>query len=187
MKRQKHFHTCYLCTFIETYPQNLLNVNTQRVLVKMIKLFSNQGCFSSYQCIFTPKYFCLQILTCHVLIVLFTYLFLAVLGLHCCVSFSLVEASGGHPPRASLCSGLRTVEQGLQTRWVQQLWPWAQLLCSTWNPLDQGWNPRLQLAGGLFTTESPGKPLNVLYFLLVLPSTTEYVQQCITAKKATST
>ena len=102
MKRQKHFHTCYLCTFIETYPQNLLNVNTQRVLVKMIKLFSNQGCFSSYQCIFTPKYFCLQILTCHVLIVLFTYLFLAVLGLHCCVSFSLVEASGGHPPRASL-------------------------------------------------------------------------------------
>ena len=110
----------------------------------MIKLFSNQGCFSSYQCIFAPKCLYLQIVTCHVLIVLFTYLFLAVLGLHCCVSFSLAEASGGHPPRASRCSGLPTVEQGLQARQVQELWPWAQLLCSTRNPPDRGWNPRLQ-------------------------------------------
>ena len=30
------------------------------------------------------------------------YLFLAVPGLHCCLGFSLVAASGGHPPAAVL-------------------------------------------------------------------------------------
>ena len=30
----------------------------------------------------------------------FIYLFLAVLGLRCCVGFSLVAASGGYPPAA---------------------------------------------------------------------------------------
>ena len=104
-------------------------IHRERVLVKMIKLFSNQGCFSSYQCIFTPKYFCLRILTCHVLIVLFTYLFLTVLGLHCCVSFSLVVVSGGWLSSCGAWAPHWVVsviaERGLEVCWLSNRGFWV--------------------------------------------------------------
>ena len=74
------------------------------------------------------------------------------LGLRCCVGFSLV-VSGGHSP-VEVHGLLNTVafvaEHGL---------------CHMWNPPRQGIKPvSPALAGGFFTTELPGKP-RVCFFL----------------------
>ena len=53
--------------------------------------------------------------------------------------------------------------------WVQQLWLPAQLLSGMWNLPGPGIEPMSPaLAGGFFTTESPGKPL--YGFLCVYPA-----------------
>ena len=63
---------------------------------------------------------------------------MAVLGLHCCVDFSLVAASGGHSLVAV---------QGL--------------LHGMWDLLESGIRPMSPaLAGGFFITEPPGKFLS---------------------------
>ena len=100
---------------------------------------------------------------------LFIYLFLAVLGLRCCVGFPLVAVSGGQvqcagsfsccraqaPGHAGFSScGFQTVEHRLSSQGAQ-----AQLLCSMWDLPGSQIKPMSNtLSGGLPTTEPPGKP-----------------------------
>ena len=76
------------------------------------------------------------------------------LGLRCWVGFSLVVLSGGHSPaevRGLLNTVAFVVEHGF---------------CHTWNPPRQGVKPMSPaLAGRFFTTELPGKPRVLVFFL----------------------
>ena len=111
------------------------------------------------------------------------YLFLAVLGLHCCVGFSLVVASGG-------CSSLQCMAFLLW--WFPLLWSTGSggltgfIRCGSWAP-EEGlsswgawawlhlsmWNlsgPRTEpmsppLAGGFSPTVQPGKSCSFFYKL----------------------
>ena len=115
---------------------------------------------------------------------LIIYLLLTVLGLRCCVGFSLAVASGV----CSLVAGLGLLLAVAALIMEHQLWgvqastcsKWAQksrfpdsrpqsqqcctrarLLCSTWDLPGPGSEPRLLApAGGFFTTQPPGKPLD---------------------------
>ena len=108
------------------------------------------------------------------------YLFLAVLGLHCWVDFSLVVASESHSPVgvngllvavASLVAEPESRALGLSScgppaleRRLSGCGTWAWLLCSMWDLPRPGVNPvSPALAGGLSTTEPPGKSLNLLF------------------------
>ena len=103
---------------------------------------------------------------------IYIYLFLAVLGLHCCVDFSLVVESGSRSYSPVAVQGLLTaaaslvVEHGLQKLWLldsrlqaQQCGAWTQLLLSIWDLPGSGMEPvSPALAHEFFTTELPGKP-----------------------------
>ena len=101
------------------------------------------------------------------------YLFLAVLGLCCCLGFSLVVASGGYSSsrRPSLscsvfpCCGARAAgheDFSSSGSWALEhrlgsCGSWAWLLCNL--PRLRMEPMSLALAGGFFTTEMLGKPL----------------------------
>ena len=92
---------------------------------------------------------------------LFIYLFLAMLGLHSCVGFSVVVNGGFSCCRAwaVVCKGFsrcisRALEHGLRSCSVQ-----AQLLCGMWDHPGSGIEPMSPaFAGRFFTAEPPGKP-----------------------------
>ena len=106
-------------------------------------------------------------------VILFIYLFLAMLRLHCCSGVSLVAESGGYSLVVA-CGPLIVVassvaDHGLQGAWASVVV--AFRLQSTSSVFvahglsycvacgifpDQQWNPAL--AGGFFTTEAPGNP-----------------------------
>ena len=89
---------------------------------------------------------------------LFIYLVLAVLGLHCCMDFSLVATSRGYSVVwASHCSGCSCSGYQLQEHRLNRCGTWTELLQSMWDLPESGIKP-MSLAGGFFTTESPGKP-----------------------------
>ena len=113
-------------------------------------------------------------------------LFLAVLGLCCCLGFfPLVVASGGPLSscggRASHCSGFTCFEAWALTcaAWVaaarglsgcssQALEQRASLLLGMWDPPWPGIEPvSPALAGRFFTTELPGKPDHVTLLLKI--------------------
>ena len=72
-----------------------------------------------------------------------SFFFLAALGLHCCLRFSLVAGS----------RALLVAEHSLSSS------AWALLLHSMWDPPGPGTAPMSPaLAGGFFTTEPPGNP-----------------------------
>ena len=85
------------------------------------------------------------------------YLFLVVLGLHCCTGFPLVAGSGDYSPHSAQASHRRAQAPG---RRVSQLWSLAGFVVQgTWDLPGSGIEPMSPaLAGGLFTTEPPGKP-----------------------------
>ena len=108
---------------------------------------------------------------------LFVYLLLVVLGLGCRAGFSLILASrASSPVVVQACSlwwllllqhmgsrvgfsswGTQALEPRLNSHGAR-----AQLLCSTWDLPRPGNEPVSPiLAGGLLTTEPPGKPLSV--------------------------
>ena len=124
-----------------------------------------------------------SVIICFVLL-LFYYLFLAVLGLHCRSDFSLITAGGGYSP-AGVC-GLLTavaslpVELGLQgvqaslaaTRGLSRCGSqalehrlsscgaWSSCSGACWDLPEPGIEPvSPALAGGFFTTEPSGKPI----------------------------
>ena len=80
------------------------------------------------------------------------------LGLCCCVDFSLVVASG-----ATLrlqCTGSRACK-------LSSWGTGALLLCSMWDPPTSETEPMSPaLAGRFFTTEPPGKPLQLIFACL---------------------
>ena len=101
------------------------------------------------------------------------------LGLHCWVDFSLVVASESHSPVgvngllvavASLVAEPESRALGLSScgppaleRRLSGCGTWAWLLCSMWDLPRPGVKPvSPALAGGLSTTEPPGKSLNLL-------------------------
>ena len=58
-------------------------------------------------------------------IIVFIYLFLAVLGLRCCKDFSLVAVSRGYSLAASHCGGFSCCRQwnrASRAHWLQKLW-----------------------------------------------------------------
>ena len=109
------------------------------------------------------------------------YLFLALLGLHCLVGFSLIVASRGcsllrcagfslwwllllrstgSRQRASVVAahGLSSCSSQALDHWLSSCGPRAQLLCGRWDPPRPGIEPvSVTLAGRLFTTGPPGK------------------------------
>ena len=91
---------------------------------------------------------------------------LAVLGVPCCVDFSVVVTSGATLQLwcvGFVCGGF-FVKHGLQDSWALQhrfnsCGEPAQLLCSMWDLPRSGIKPvPLALAGRFFTTEPPGEP-----------------------------
>ena len=109
-------------------------------------------------------------------------LFTVAFGLHCCANFSLAVASRGSSVavvRGLLVTVASVAEHRLSvalasvvaTRWAQQsqcLGSRAQaqqLLHSMWDLTGSGIIPvSPALAGGLFTTEPPGKPWGLFFF-----------------------
>ena len=109
------------------------------------------------------------------------------IGLHCCLGLSLVSASEGYflfAVRGLLLAMTSLVsEHELQSVWAEAVacglgscGSWAlehrlnscgaqaQLLLSMWDLSRSGIEPMSPaLAGGFFTTESPGKPQNNLF------------------------
>ena len=75
-----------------------------------------------------------------ILFVLFIYLVLAVLGLHCCTGFSLVVASGGHSPVA--VSGFSS--RGFSCCDAQALGHTGFRSCCTWAQKSQLQGPGAQ-------------------------------------------
>ena len=103
------------------------------------------------------------------LLILFIYLFLAVLGLRFCArAFS---SCGERGPLLIAVRGPLTVEASpvlehrLQTRRLSSCGSRAQLLGGTWDPPRPGHEPvSPALAGRLPTTAPPGKPLIHSFF-----------------------
>ena len=106
-------------------------------------------------------------------IILYIYLFLAVLGLHCCVGFSLVVVSGSYSlvtthrrlvMVASLVAGSRFAGLSSCSSWALKhrlisCRAQALLLRSTWDLPQPGIKPvSPALAGRFFTSEPSGKP-----------------------------
>ena len=82
------------------------------------------------------------------------------LGLCCCVGFSLVVASRGYSLAA--VHGLLTAVIFCQARALEHRFNscgvWAKLLCSIWNRPRSGIEPLSPaLTHGFFTSEPPGK------------------------------
>ena len=88
---------------------------------------------------------------------------MAVLGLRCCMDFSLVGESGGYSPGAveSILSSIPGLLIAVASPVaVHRLWSaWAQFLLCVWDLSRSGIEPLSSaLAEGLFTIEPPGKP-----------------------------
>ena len=119
----------------------------------------------------------------------FIYLFLAVLGLHCWVGFSLVAENGGysrvavhevlievvslsseHGLKGAQASAIAAYVLSSCISWVLEhrlnsCGVWASLLHIMWGLPTSGIEPMSPLlAGGLFTTELPGKLPNLIFF-----------------------
>ena len=113
------------------------------------------------------------------------YLFLAVLGLCCCMGLSLVAASRGYS--LFRCAGFSLQWSRALGHRLQQLWCVGstvavptlqstdsivvahrlQLLCGMWDLPRPGIEPMSPtLAGGFFTSELPGKPC-LMFFITV--------------------
>ena len=113
------------------------------------------GLFSSYS---QPCVSSCVVLLGFFWIILFIYLFSAVLGLHCCAGISLVGASRGF----SLVAVLRLLIKvaSLVEDMLSSCGAWAQLLHGVWNIPESGMEAvSPALAGKFFTTEPPGQPL----------------------------
>ena len=112
----------------------------------------------------------------------FIYLFLALLGLRCCVGFSLAvraEAplylqSTGFSLRWLLLlrstgnrtCGFSSCNSQLLEHSLNSCGSWAQLPCSLWSLPGSGTEPvSPALPGGFFTTEPPGRP-QVIHLML---------------------
>ena len=100
---------------------------------------------------------------------LFIYWFLAVLALGCCAGFSPVARSGACAVvvyRLLIAVACLVADSGLwSTGSVSVV---AQLLCSLWDLPGSGIEPvSPALAGRLFTTEPPGKPLLCPAFIFI--------------------
>ena len=80
---------------------------------------------------------------------LFTFYFLAVLGLCCCVGFTLAVASGGCSLVAVPMLLIAVVSLGTRAQLLHSMWDIPGLRIE---PVSHA------LAGGFFTTEPPGKP-----------------------------
>ena len=112
----------------------------------------------------------------------FIYLFMSVLSLPCCTCFSLAVASRGYTLVAG-CRLLSLQSTALGASGLQQRRPWAQrvqllgsraqdlslprldsaALCRLWDLPGSGLKSvPPALAGGFFTTEPPGKPLQCI-------------------------
>ena len=113
------------------------------------------------------------------------YLFLAVLGLHCCVwAFSGCGEQGSRRysslrctgfslwwlplwlPSGSRCKVLSSVAPKLEC-WLSSCGAWAELLCCTWDLPRSGIEPLSPaLAVGVLTTRPPEKPY--FFFLFIM-------------------
>ena len=85
------------------------------------------------------------------------------LGLRCCVGFSLVAASGGGCSPAVVCRRPIVLAFHGRARAIECLasavWHTGLVLCGMWDLARSGTEPvSLALAGGCFTTKPPGKP-----------------------------
>ena len=136
----------------------------------------------------------------------FVYLFLAMLGLHCCVGifYSCKEqgmlSRGGawafhcgdytcYGAQALGCTGFSSCGTWHQQLWLpssraqaQQLWSTGLLVCSTWCPSESGVKlVSPLLAGRLFTTEPPGKPYTffLIYFFFNIKVLLRYNSRAI--------
>ena len=110
-----------------------------------------------------------------VLFVVFLILFLAVLGLRCCLGFPLVAVRElliavasfvakhrlqGMGASIAVAHGLSSCYSWALEHKLSSCGTWAQLLQGTWDLPGSGMEPVSPvLAGGFFTTEPPGKPL----------------------------
>ena len=112
---------------------------------------------------------------------IFIYLFLAVLGLQCCVGFSLVVVSGGYSLAVAsmdfllwcllLLWGMHSRVCGFNSFSLQALehrlvscGARAWLLCGMWHLPRRGIKPVFPvLAGWFFTIEAPGKPFYLFF------------------------
>ena len=97
------------------------------------------------------------------------FLFLAVLGLHCCArAFSSCGERGLHfvaVRRLLIVVASLVVEHGLQVRRLSSCGARAQLLCGMWDPPGPGIEPvSPALAGGFLTIVPPGKPSHSFLF-----------------------
>ena len=117
------------------------------------------------------------------------YVFLAVLGLHCCEDFSLVAAAGGAllavcwllivlasvvelrlqgaQAPAAVAHGLNSFDSWALEHSLNSCGTWAQFLCGMQNLL----RPRIEpespaLTGRFFTTELPGKPKQAVLIIV---------------------
>ena len=94
--------------------------------------------------------------------------YLAVLGLCCCVGFSLAVVSAW----ASHCGGLSCQEHRLSSVQASVISVWERPSCSCPAACgilpDQGTSPLPALAGRFFTTEPPGKPSAFAFSTLTL-------------------
>ena len=123
------------------------------------------------------------------------YLFLAVLSLHCCTGFPLVDGNGGYALVAvySFLIVVASLLQSMEPRTCELKWLWlvgSEVAACRLQSTDsvavaprlrfstacgifpgQGSNLSPALAGGIFTTEPPGKlHLKILNFFYTFPS-----------------
>ena len=107
------------------------------------------------------------------------HLFLAALGLHCCIGFTLVAANGGHSSLQCVGSSLwwllwwsmSSRAQGLsscssQISEVVAYGLSCSMACGIFWTRDRTMPPTM--AGGLFTTEPSAKP-NILLLISIIP------------------
>ena len=124
------------------------------------------------------------------LISLFIYLFLAVLGLRFCArAFSscgergpvFIAVRGPLTIAASLVAELR-----LQTRRLSSCGSWAQLLRGMWDPPRPGLEPvSPALAGRFSTTAPPGKPRSICFYSFGI-STFAFTMFCLYRPRVSS-
>ena len=89
------------------------------------------------------------------------------LGLPCCLGFSLVAVRGLLPVVASLAAEHSLRASVVAACRLRSCGTQAQLLRSMWDLPGSGIEPlSLELTGRFFTTELPGKPSSVLLYSL---------------------
>ena len=158
-----HSRTCYLF-FIDI--QLIYNV----VLISVIHTYTY---IHTYIHIHSFSYsFPLWLIINLKIILSIIYLFLAVLGLHCCVGFSLAPESAGYSPlcmdfplwwllllwsAGSRCVGFSYGSQALE-HGLSSCGTWASMFCRMWDLPQPGIEPVSPALTGIFcTTEVLGK------------------------------